>query len=353
MTKKVTRRNVLAASAAVAAGSFITPVRGAPPEAQKITPELIEAAKKEGKVTWYTSVDLPLSEKVAKAFEAKYPGIAMKVERSGAERNFQRIGQEYASKIYVCDVVNSSDAAHLIIWKRGGLLAPYVPEDVARDFPETQKDPDGMYASWRFTLCPMAYNIKLVKPEDAPKSYADLLDPKWFGKIVKAHPGYSGTIMTATQQLSRDLGWGWFEKLAKQKIMQVQSAADPPKKLGLGERSIMADGAEYLTFDLKSRGEPIELIYASEGTPLVTGPSAVMVRAANPNAARLFYAWSMTAEAQQLNVDVGALRSAHKQVKDRAGMRPFADIKTLREEANVVADKADEIKAHYVKLFKV
>ena len=78
----------------------MTPVRGAPPEAQKITPELIEAAKKEGKVTWYTSVDLPLAEKVAKAFEAKYPGVAMKVERSGAERNFQRIGQEYASKIY-------------------------------------------------------------------------------------------------------------------------------------------------------------------------------------------------------------------------------------------------------------
>lgn len=353
MTKKVTRRNVLAASAVVAAGSFITPVRGAPPEAQKITPELIAAAKKEGKVTWYTSVDLPLAEKVAKAFEAKYPGIAARVERSGAERNFQRIAQEYSSKIYNCDTVNSSDAAHLIVWKRDGLLAPYVPEDVARDFPETQKDPDGMYASWRLTLCPMAYNNKLVKAEDAPKSYADLLDPKWFGKIVKAHPGYSGTIMTATQQLSRDLGWGWFEKLAKQKIMQVQSAADPPKKLALGERSIMADGAEYLTFDLKSRGEPIELIYASEGTPLITGPSAVMARAANPNAACLFYAWSMTAEAQQLNVDVGALRSAHRRVKDRAGMRSFADLKTLREEANVVADKADEIKAHYVKLFKV
>ena len=53
-------------------------------------------------------------------------------------------------------------------------------------------------------------------------------------------------IMTATQQLSRDLGWPWFEKLAKQKVMQVQSAAEPPKKLALGERAIMADGGEYL-----------------------------------------------------------------------------------------------------------
>ena len=93
-------------------------MRGAPPEAQKITPALIEAAKKEGKLSWYTSVDLPVAEKIAKAFEAAYPGVSMKVERSGAERIFQRIGQEYQSKIYNCDVVNSSDAAHLIIWKR-------------------------------------------------------------------------------------------------------------------------------------------------------------------------------------------------------------------------------------------
>ena len=354
MTRKLGRRRMLATTAAVAGatGSFITSAQAAP-EASKITPELIEAAKKEGKVTWYTSVDLVLAEKVAKAFEAKYPGVALRVERSGAERNFQRIGQEYASKIYNCDVVNSSDAAHLLIWKRDGLLAAYVPEDVARDFPATHKDPDGMYASWRVTVCPIAYNTKLVKAEDAPKSYADLLDPKWSGKIVKAHPGYSGTIMTATQQMSRDLGWPWFEKLAKQKVLQVQSAVDPPKKLALGERAVMADGTEYGVIDLKSRGEPVEIVYPAEGAPLVTGPSGIMARAANPNAARLFYAWGMTAEAQQLNVDVGALRSAHPAVKDRPGVPKFADVKTMREEANVVVDKADEIKAHYVKLFKV
>jgi iron(III) transport system substrate-binding protein len=340
---------------AIAAGAVFTAesVLAEAPAPTKVTPELIEAAKKEGKIVWYTSVELELAEKVAKAFEAKYPGVSMKVERSGAERNFQRIGQEYASKIYNCDVVNSSDAAHLILWKRQKMLAAYVPEDVAQFFPAQHKDADGMFCSWRVSLCPMAYNTKLVKPEDAPKSYADLLDPKWMGKIVKAHPGYSGTIMTATQQLSRDLGWPWFEKLAKQKIMQVQSATEPPKKIAQGERAVMADGGEYVVVEAKKKGEPVELIYASEGTPLITGPSGIMANAPNPNAARLFYAWSMTAEAQQLNVDVGALRSAHPQVKDRADMRKTADIKTLKEEAAVVADKADELKAHYVKIFKV
>jgi iron(III) transport system substrate-binding protein len=322
-------------------------------EPQKITPALIQAAKKEGKLSWYTSVDLPVAEKIAKAFEAAYPGVSMKVERSGAERIFQRIGQEYQSKIYNCDVVNSSDAAHLIIWKRASMLASFLPEDVAKYFPKEHWDPDGMYASWRVTLSPIAYNTSLVKAADAPKGFNDLLDPKWSAKIVKAHPGYSGTIMTATQQLSRDLGWSYFEKLAKQKVMQVQSAADPPKKVSGGERAVMADGTEYMVNLLQSRGEPIEEVYAVEGTPLVTGPSAVLARAANPNAARLFYAWSMTAEAQQLNVEVGALRSVHPLVKDRPERKKLSDIKTLREDAAAVADQADDIKARYLKLFKV
>jgi iron(III) transport system substrate-binding protein len=352
MTTKVTRRHVLAGSAAIATGSFGVQVRAAP-ETQKITPALIEAAKKEGKLSWYTSVDLPVAEKIGKAFEAAYPGVSVKVERSGAERIFQRIGQEYQSKIYNCDVVNSSDAAHLIIWKRASMLASFLPEDVARHFPKEHRDPDGMYASWRVTLSPIAYNTSQVKAEDAPKGFNDLLDPKWAGKIVKAHPGYSGTIMTATQQLSRDLGWSYFEKLAKQKVMQVQSAADPPKKVTAGERAVMADGTEYVVNVLQSRGEPIAEVYAVEGTPLITGPSAVLARAANPNAARLFYAWSMTAEAQQLNVEVGALRSVHALVKDRPERRKLSDIKTLREDAAAVADQADDIKARYLKLFKV
>ncbi len=116
-----------AGTALAAAPLFAEPVRAqvtskAPP-AEAVTPALIEAAKKEGKVVYYTSIDLPLAEKIAKAFEAKYPGIAVRVERTGAERVFQRIGQEYGSRIYAVDVVNSSDAAHFIAWKRDGILA--------------------------------------------------------------------------------------------------------------------------------------------------------------------------------------------------------------------------------------
>ena len=157
-TRRPTRRDILKGSAALGAAAFSTRVSAQAPAAEAPTPALIEAAKKEGKVVWYTSVDLPLAEKVGKAFETKYPGIAVRVERSGAERVFQRIGQEAASNIRACDVVNSSDAAHMIVWKRDGWLAPYVPEDVAKFYPAEHKDADGTFASFRVTLSVIAYN---------------------------------------------------------------------------------------------------------------------------------------------------------------------------------------------------
>ena len=152
-------------------------------------PELIAAAKKEGKLAYYTSIDLPIAEKIAKAFEAKFPGISVQVERTGAERVFQRIGQEYGSNIHAVDAVNSSDASHFIVWKRDGILQPFVPEDVAKHYKPEQSDPDGQFASFRVGVIPIGYNTNLVKKEDAPKSYADLLDPKWKGKMRQGASG--------------------------------------------------------------------------------------------------------------------------------------------------------------------
>jgi iron(III) transport system substrate-binding protein len=350
---KFTRREVLKASGALGLTVFASPIRAAAPPAEAVTPALIAAAQKEGKVVWYTSLDLPAAERVGKSFEAKYPGIACRVERSGAERVFQRIGQEYASRIHAVDVVQSSDAAHFIVWKRDGLLAPYVPEDVAKHYPIEHKDPDGTFATFRAWLSVIGYNTSLVKAEEAPKSFADLLDPKWAGKIVKAHPGYSGTIMTATFQMARDLGWGYFEKLAKQRIMQVQSSADPPKKLALGERAVMADGNEYNMFQLKEKGDPVEIVYPAEGAPLIVGPNGVFKDAPNPNAARLFQSHCYTPECQQLIIDVGGLRSVHPLAKEKPGRKPFAEIKKMKDDPAGVEKEAEAIKARYTQLFKV
>ena len=339
------RRDVLKTSTALAAGAlFAEPAGAAAPPPTGVTPALVEAARKEGKLSYYCALELNVGERLAKTFEAKYPGIAVRVERSGAERIFQRIAQEQGSGINAVDVANSTDPAHYLDWKTRDWLAPYVPEDVAKHFPADHVDPDGMYATSCGWIEAIGYNSNLVKREDAPKSYADLLDPKWQGKIVKAHPGYSGAIMTATFVLARELGWSYFEKLAQQRVLQVQSAADPPKKLLLGERAVMADGNDYNLLLLKDQRQPVEVVYASEGSPLIVVPSGVFRSAPNPNAARLFQSFFFSSEGQQLLVDNFAHRSFHAQVKEKPGHPPLSTLKLLKSDPAAVLAQSEEIK---------
>jgi iron(III) transport system substrate-binding protein len=133
----------------------------------------------------------------------------------------------------------------------------------------------------------------------------------------------------------------------------VQSSADPPKKLDLGERSVMADGNEYNIFQLKEAGRPVEPVYASEGSPLIIGPNGVFKTSPNPNAARLFQSFSLGRDAQQLIIDIGGLRSVHPQTQEKAGRKPLRDIKTMKDDAAAVEKESDGIKARYSKIFRV
>src|SRR5262245_48541503 len=145
---KLSRRDMLRASTVLAAGSvFAEPLAAAAPEPTPLSPALIQAARKEGTLAFYTAMDIPVAEELTKAFEARYPGIEVRLKRSGAERVFQRIGKEEEIRIHEVDVVCSTDAGHFIRWRRESLLAPFLPEDAAEHLPAEQIGSDGMYAT--------------------------------------------------------------------------------------------------------------------------------------------------------------------------------------------------------------
>jgi iron(III) transport system substrate-binding protein len=311
---------------------------------------VLAAAEKEGKVVWYASVDVKVAEAVADAFRKQYPKIEVEVERSGSERIYQRVNQEHQSGIKHADVVNTSDSTHFITWKQEHMLAKYTPADVAK-FPKEFRDPDGYYATWRATLCVMGYNTNLVPPGQEPKGYRDVLDPKWKGKLTKAHPSYSGTSLTGTYAIEKTLGWGYFEQLAKQDVQQLQSTTAPPKSIASGERAVMVDGNEYNMFIEIDKKSPVKIIYPVEGTPFVSSPVAVFADAPHPNAARVFADFLFSAKIQQFVVDNGGARSVHPGVKEPAGRTPLKQIKLIPDDPAGLLPQVEEIKKRYAALF--
>src|SRR5207247_8415337 len=108
----------------------------------------VEAARKEGKVVWYTSLALPTAEKVGKLFEAAYPGIKVEVHRTGSQRILQRVMQELQASIKNVDVIHTSDAGHFVLLKEKKLLMKYAPAGIDQ-FPAGYKDRDGYYFGLR------------------------------------------------------------------------------------------------------------------------------------------------------------------------------------------------------------
>src|SRR6266851_807767 len=125
------------------------PATQAPVQAASgVNQTLIDAARKEGTVVWYTSVDTSVAEEVGKKFEARYSGMKVDVNRSGSERVMQRVMQEAQSSVKAVDVVHTSDAGNFVDLKNQKMILKYTPgsaEKYASDF----KDKDGYYFAWR------------------------------------------------------------------------------------------------------------------------------------------------------------------------------------------------------------
>jgi iron(III) transport system substrate-binding protein len=310
----------------------------------------LEAARKEGKVVWYTSLAVPSAEKVAKLFEAAYPGIKVETHRTGSQRILQRVMQELSANLKIVDVIHTSDAGHFVLLKEKKLLMKYTPPGVEA-FPPGFKDRDGYYYGLRATVNVIAYNTKAVTAAEAPKTWKDLLDPKWKGKLVTAHPGYSGVISTHVLALVNLLGWDYFKQLGGNGVMIVQSAVDPSGVVASGERPVAVDGGDYTFYQVKKQGNPVEIVYPKEGVPLVVSPTAIAGFAPHPNAAKLFTDFTFTRELQQVLADSEGLYTGHPAVTYPADKPKLSDLKLLQVDPEELEKRNEEIKKRFVEFF--
>src|SRR5262249_40910481 len=307
-------------------------------------------ARREGSVVWYTGLAVSTAQRVAGLFQQAYPGIKADVQRSGSERILQRIMQEAGAGLKIADVFNSSDIGHYVLLKKKGMLAKYTPAGAER-FPESFRDPDGIAFGWRAFLIVMSYNTKLLAGADAPKNWKDILDPKWKGKLVTAHPGYSGSIASYMLALVKLYGWGYFKQLAQNKPHLTQSVHDPAQVVAAGERIVGANGADYFLYTQGKKGNPLGIIYPQDGVPLVTTASAIASAAPHPAAARLFTDFIFTKPVQQFPADDEALYVPHPEVTYPTDKPKLADLKILTVDPDELERRTEEIKKRFVEFF--
>jgi iron(III) transport system substrate-binding protein len=252
---------------------------------------LEEAARKEGPMTWYISFyGQEPADAAAKAFMEKYPGLKVIPIRTTTGAAFQRLTLDFKNNVPVASVVSlSAVGGYYDILLREGRIAEYVPENADKLSPALKPAivPKLLYPIGA-ALMAIAYNTQKVKPADAPKTWKDLADPKWKGQLALSHPAFSGFdaawVVTMDKQAG---GWAYFDALQKNSPLVQRSTFDAIRALNSGERLVatMPDGMAH---DSASKGNPLAVVYPTDGSVLILGMTGILKTAPQPAMAKLF-----------------------------------------------------------------
>ncbi len=281
---------------------------GGPAIAQNFgPPELIEAARKEGKLVYYTADFAEVEQEMTKAFNKRFPFIKVEMVRAPGGQLITRIKTEAAAGKLTADVINHSDRGLILALQ--DLLADYAPPNASDYREDVQVSPK----IWpRQTLgWSIAYNTDLIK--NPPKSWMDLTKPEYGKKqIGQVIAPSGGTTWTRTMFERQVLGEDYWKNQAGVGTALYPSGAPLADALVRGEVSI-APMLYNLVFQKKRDGAPIEIFFPPEGVPMNMYGAGITKTAANPNAARLFLNWGLSVEAQTFMIkELGYLTALKK-----------------------------------------
>jgi iron(III) transport system substrate-binding protein len=290
------------------------------PDRQKI---LEDGARKEGKVIWYSSLTIDtVLRPLAQAFEKKYPFIKVELWRAESAKIVQKITAEVRAKNVEGDIIEGSGIAEAII-KSGVTLPFYSPELDA--YPPAYRDANGLWAATRFAYYGVGYNTKLVKKEDVPKTYEDLLDPKWKGKMAWRVGSDTGVELFITALRTT---WGdektenYLKRLAGQKIVgYTGSARALVNQVMAGEYPLAINIFLHHPIDSASHGasvasQPMEPVPSTIGTIML--PKGIK----RPHAAMLSIDFLLSKEGQTVLREENYL-PAHPQVDPLPALHPI------------------------------
>lgn len=270
--------------------------------------KLYEAAKKEGEVTWSTSQsNTEYAEDVAKDFSRLYPGIKVNMVRTTGQVQYQRLTQEIKSNTVSSDVYSTYEETHLVELKKQNQILSFKPENAA-GLSDTLKEiaEEGFWYPTAISPVAIGINTKLVPAGEEPKTWDDLTNPKWKGQVAIGHPGFSGSAGVWVMAMERLYGWSYFERLAKNEPQIGRSIVDAVNLILSGERKIaMVPISNVL--EAEAKGQPVKIIYPSDGTLVLGGSTLIPAKAPHPNAAKLFLEYMMSKEFSQFAAGQGRI----------------------------------------------
>ncbi len=260
---------------------------------------LIEGAKSEGAVSFYTTMTLSQSKKVVDRFQKKYPFIKPELFRGGGDEVLNRILNEARGGLNAWDVLSTRGDSVLPL-EDAKLLAPYrAPETKSMD--RDMFDDEGYWAAYYVNPYVLGYNTKLVAKEDVPKSYEQLLDPKWQGKKISIDDSAYGFLAGLIRAWGKEKAVGYFKKLAAQGPVVQRGNTNRVQLTMAGEYPLIIAYAPTIQRET-SLGHPIDWV-ALEPVPVQVNPMMLAARAPHPNAGKLFMDFLLSKEGQKMLVD--------------------------------------------------
>ena len=223
----------------------------------------IAAAKKEGNVTLYTSAPIAAAQKVANAFQQKY-GIKVELFRSGGTQVLRRFMTEHDAGHSGADVLVSSDPSAVIDLAAKGIFVPFQPDGVDK-VPEPFRDPAGHYVAQRVSLIAIYGRTDLIPAADMPKTWDDLLNPKYKGKLVMTNPSFTSLQLGVVAMMSKTRGWEYFERLNKNDVLVVQGNEQALNLVKTGERPIAAGADSQYANEARAAGHKIQNFFPRRG----------------------------------------------------------------------------------------
>jgi len=276
--------------------------------------KVVDAAKKEGKLTIYTaSIGSPYQKTILQAFEKKY-GIRIEAFEARASEVRERVRIEQAAGRFVGDIHHNGQTATWLM-QRDGNFQPHGPIPNLKNIDPTYTVDDDIRVPSEINSYGLLINRNLVKPADEPKSWQDLLDPKWKGRILSDDMRALGGGSVFFVVMHDTFGKEFHEKYATQKLVFSRDLANSERRTARGEYPLYSP---FLLSDYNQiRGLPVKPIVPAEGRPYVVFNLTVLKNAPHPNAARLFINFYLEPE-QQLVFANGGFNPVVKGVVEKA-----------------------------------